>query len=348
MALGTAAKIRETLIGFTKNKQAALQTALSSGSFISMKKLNAQMANPTLNIETDAAEIGKPNEFATQIFKTSWDVKGSMEKYLGADFAAWVIAFALGDVTESPSGTYTIIPLDTVADGLELPSFGYVEQIRPGASAVIDRHVIGCAIDDFAIAIGVGPSRANAKITANFVGCGKYAEPSTITLPSITDDVLLSAASLTCTINSMDYVTAKNLISLNATYKNNIRLDDGFYPGSGFLTSDPTSGAIRGRLEIGDREIGLQFTARFVHDSDELTKLYALTPGTASWSLTNSSSASLLFEYDNVAFKVAEVGETNGIVTVQVTVEPLYDTGASSILTVTAKAATTGIAQAAA
>ena len=42
---------------------------------------------------------------------------------------------------------------------------------------------------------------------------------------------------------------------------NNIKVDARFFPGSGFQTSgDATTGAIRGRLEFGDRQGTLKFT----------------------------------------------------------------------------------------
>jgi hypothetical protein len=50
--------------------------------------------------------------------------------------------------------------------------------------------------------------------------------------------------------------------------------DSGFFPGSGFQTpGDGSTGAIRGRLEFGNRVGNLRFVARFMNGSDEYTKL---------------------------------------------------------------------------
>jgi hypothetical protein len=93
---------------------------------------------------------------------------------------------------------------------------------------------------------------------------------------------LLPSASLTLTINGVDYVTSKNIVSLETSWKNNVRMDAGFYPGSGFQTpGDATTGAIRGRLEFGNRAGALKFVARFDHNSTELSLLKAQTTGTA-------------------------------------------------------------------
>jgi hypothetical protein len=111
---------------------------------------------------------------------------------------------------------------------------------------------VGCAVESWQIAVASGPGRANSKITIEFVGSGKLTEPSGITLPAAVVEKLLPSASLALTINGTNYVTNKNIISLEFGGKNNIRLDDGFYPGSGFQTpADSTSGAIRGRMEYG-------------------------------------------------------------------------------------------------
>jgi hypothetical protein len=439
-------KIREILIGFGFSKQADIATANTVAGIWRLNKLNTSFTGPTLNTENDAAELGKGNEFASQVFKTSWDVKGTIEKYLSSDFAAWVMAFGLGHVTYGGSAglrVYTCVPLVPVSDGVELPYFSFLEQIRPGASSVVDRMAIGCAIDDWTLTVGSGPGRANSKLVANIIGSGKHLQPSGISLPVATVEKLLPSASLACTINGVNYVTSKNIISLEATWKNNLRADAGFFPGSGFygaqkqiatitltgtggtanvsgagsltklatwgtdltvtaaafVTSWATaydgvgivitssgadiiftakvagvgfvvpaitnvtpnlagtvattqanetlgeSGAIRGRLEVGDREAGLTFTARFDHDSTELYKLLAQTEGTAVISLTYDASNDLTLTYERVVFSVVELGETDGVVTVQVTVQALWHSS-NGILTAVAKCNTDKIAQA--
>src|SRR4051812_21238686 len=122
------ARIQETLIGFGKGKQADIATANLVANVWRMNKLNAALANPKLNTEDDAAEIGKGHEFATQVFKTSWDVTGQIEKYCGSDILAWVMAFGLGKVVKSggaPNFTYTCTPLNPPTDGIELPYFSF-------------------------------------------------------------------------------------------------------------------------------------------------------------------------------------------------------------------------------
>ncbi len=186
---------------------------------------------------------------------------------------------------------------------------------------------VGCAIEGWTLTVGSGPGRANSKLTVDFVGSGKHVEPSAIVLPAATAEKLLPSASLVATINGTDYVTNKNFSSLEATWKNNLRLDAGFFPGSGFQTpGDAASGAVRGRLEVGDRELGLKFVARFDKDSTELTKMLALTEGTAVITLSYDADNALTLTYQRVVFSVADLGETDGLVTVEVTCTPLWHT----------------------
>jgi hypothetical protein len=343
------ANIREMLIGFGKSRQTNLATANTLAGIWRLGKLNASFAGPKLNTEDDAAELGKGHEFATQVFKTSWDVAGQIEKYCSAEFAAWAMAFGLGKSAKtgtSPNFTYTCTPLDPVVDGIELPCFSYIEQIRPGANVVLDRMAIGCVIEGWTLTIGAGPGRANSKLVVDIVGSGKHVEPSAIELPAAVAEKLLPSASLACTINGVNYVSNRNIVSLEATWKNNHRLDAGFYPGSGFQDSgDATSGAIRGRMEVGDRECGLQYTARFEHGSDELTKLKAQTEGTAAISLSHDANNSLALTYQRMSFSVVELGDTDGIVTVQVTCKPLMH-ATNGLLTAVAKCGVDGIGEA--
>jgi hypothetical protein len=107
---------------------------------------------------------------------------------------------------------------------------------------------------------------------------------------------------------------------------------------------DATSGAVRGRMEYGDRAGTLKFTARFENGSSELTKLKALTTGTAVINLHYDASNSLEITWQKIAFATAEVGETSGIVTVNVDCTPIYD-ATNGLLSVVAKCGVDAICQ---
>jgi hypothetical protein len=341
--------LQEVLICFGKQKQTDISTANTAGQMWQLRKLNAQLANPKLNTENDADEYGKGHEFASQSFQTSWDAGSTLEKYLSAEIAAWAMALSLGKVVKSgtaPNFTYTCAPLFPAnGDAAELPYFSFVEQIRPGAGVVLDRMAVGCAIEGWTISIGSGPGRANSKINVEFVGSGKMTEPSAIVVPAATLEKLLPSASLALSINGVNYVSSKNIVSLETSWKNNILLDAGFFPGSGFQTAgDATSGAIRGRLEFGKRQGTLKFVARFENGSTELTKLKSQTTGTAVISLAYDVNNSLELTWQKVSFSTVEVGETDGIVTVAVECLPMYD-ATNGIVSAVAKCGVDSIGQ---
>lgn len=345
----STSRLQEVLICFGKQKQTDIATANSAVQMWQLRKLNAALANPKLNTENDADEFGKGHEFPTQSFQTSWDAGSTIEKYLSAEIAAWAMAFSLGKVVKSgtnPNFTYTCTPLLPAAgDAAELPYFSFVEQIRPGAGIVLDRVAVGCAIEGWTISIGSGPGRANSKINIEFVGSGKLTEPSGIVVPAATLEKLLPSASLALAINGVNYVSNKNIVSLETSWKNNILMDAGFFPGSGFQTpGDATSGAIRGRLEFGKRQGTLRFTARFENGSTELTKLKSQTTGTAVITLTYDANNSLQITWEKVSFATAEVGETDGIVTVAVECLPMYDS-TNGIISAVAKCGVDSICQ---
>ncbi len=342
-------RLQEVLICFGKGKQVDISTAQAAAVMWRFTKLNASLINPKLATENDADEYGKGHEFPTVTYKTAWDVGCTLEKYLGAEIGAWAVAFGLGKVVKTGAGpyTYTCTPLiPSAGDAAELPYLSYVEQIRPGAGVVVDRQAVGVAVESFQISVGSGPGRANSKISIELVGSGKVIDSATgITMPAATAEKLLPSASLTLSINGVDYVTNKNIVSLETGWKNNIRMDSGFYPGSGFQTAgDGSTGAIRGRLEFGNRQGNLRFVARFMNGSDEYTKLKAQTTGTAVVTLAYDANNSLQLTWQKIAYSVVEIAETDQILTVAVDCVPLYDS-TNGVLTAVGKTAVDGICQ---
>jgi hypothetical protein len=326
-----SANIRETRIAVSAQRQAALQTALTAAECVSFTKLNAAISVVDMVTENDATEIGKGNEFAFNNYKSHWNVTGSFEKFISSQFLAWVVAFGLGKTTKTTPAagafTYTCVPQDPVTDGIDMKAFTCVEAIRQGGSAVLDRALVGCVISDFTITLMSGPGRANAKVVANFMGCGRIVSPSTITVPNSLSEMFLNAASAAITINGVNYVSSANFVMLEQTWNNSVRDASGFYPGSGV----EQGAAIRGRMEFGDRVPGFRFQARFRNGSTELASLYAQTEGTVVWSLTGSLIAGSTNHgcsctWHRMRFSSAVVNDTEGIVTVEVVVTPMWHT----------------------
>ena len=317
------ANIRETLIGISFRKQADLATLPGAANFWRVAKTNVQLADGSLVTESDALDVGKGDEFASNIYLLNWNAAIQLEAYMTSQKLAWAAVFGLGKFTkttpEAGAYTYTCVPADPVVDGIDSLPFSYVEQIRPGGSAVLDRAFVGCAINAFRMNLNSGLGRQNATLAVEAIGTGKQVQPSTITLPAPLAETSLNASSMALTILGTNYVSLKRIVSVESGFNNNVRADQGFFPGSG----TDNGAALRGRMERGDREITMSVTARFENGSTELTNILAQTEGTAVLSLTGALIAGTTYHgctltLHKCRISAATVGESDGIVTVQI------------------------------
>lgn len=339
------AQINELLTCWGFGKQADIATANLVAAMWRMTNLNRALWAQNPISENDAGEVGKGHEFPTQSFRSHYAPPGyEIQKYLCSEFAAWAFSFTLGNVVKSGSGpyTYTCTPIlgSTNPTDLELPYFTFVQQIRPGGSAVLDQKFPGCAINSLELDVQNSPGRASSMLRAGLMTTGKYVEPSAITVPAAVAVHEMAAGLITgLTINGIDYFTsAKDFVSLRWGWSNNLR--PGYFVGSGSQDGFQT----QGRLEIGDRSHGFSYVARFKNGSTELTKLRALTAGTAVITWTLDSSNSLVITEQQMVFETAVLGETDGIITVGVTGMPQYHT-TNGLVTVVAKCPIDGICQ---
>jgi hypothetical protein len=344
--------VRETKIAFAFKAQTDIAVANPVAELWSLTKTNPALGVVTPNVETDANDIGKGDEFPSQTFPTNMDTAAPIEKYCSSEFMAWLFAFTTGQVTKVAAGTgwtYTAIPADPVLHCLDLPPFTYAEQIRTPPDAVIDRAMVGMVVNDWTLNMESGPGRANCRVSVNLVGTGKTVAPSGITpWPTVTAEHFLNAASATINILGMDYVLAATFISLDFRWNNNVRLPSGLYPGSG--TQDGY--AIRGRMEYGTREMGLHFVARAVKNSPEYTKLMAVPPaneGAVTVSVTGATIGAGPQKHTfSIAYARAQLtavvnGEADGIVTVDCNVVGLKPTGGGPYITLSATTTKDGL-----
>ena len=341
------ANINELIQGWGFKKQADITTANVLAGIWRHTNLNTKpWAKVPVN-EDDRAEIGKGHEFPTQLFKSHYNMPThEISKYASSEFLAWTMAFSLGNVVLTGTGPYTYVITPalgaTSTSGLELPYFSFVQQIRPGGSAILDEILLGCAVKGWKLSIKNSPGRASAMCSVECVATGKYTTPSGITLPAATALHEFNAGMITAlTINGVDYLTGgsgKQFISMDASWDNNFR--PGFFPGSG--TQDGYQ--VQGRFEWGDRTFGIQFVVRVQAGSTEYTKLINQTTGSATITLSSDASNSFSMVVQKMGFSVVELGNTDGIVTLQVTGVQLYD-ATNGLLTVTAITPQNNIAQ---
>ena len=331
------ANVNELLNAWGYKKQAAIGTANVVGGMWRHTNLNTKpWAKVPVN-EDDRMEIGKGHEFPTQLFKSHYNMPTyELSKYASSEFLAWATAFSLGNVTLSGSGpyVYVIIPAlgATNPTGLELPYFSFVQQIRPGGSAVLDEMLVGCAVKGWKLSIKNSPGRASATCAVECVTTGQYTSPSAITVPAISTPHEFNAGMIsTLTFNGINYLSggsAKDFVSMEASWENNFR--PGFFPGSGAQDGYQ----IQGRFEWGDRVFAEQFVVRVEAGSAEYANLINLTTGTAEVTLTRDTNNIYDLLIQKMGFNVAELGNTDGIVTLQITGVQLYD-ATNGLVTVT-------------
>jgi hypothetical protein len=324
-------------------KQAALQSALAAGSCWALSQTNRTIGYPNIVNETNAADIGKSHEWSTQLFPSHIEVAQPWDARLSSQNAAMLGMFGLGKRTSKGAAgagfQYVFDPLVNLTDGIEMPSTTFVSAVRQGGDELFDFALIGCVCNEFHIMLRSGPGRDNATMTSSWMGCGKYANPSTITIPSATDeDLLNSGGAVTLTIGSSDYITLKTFISMDLGWMNNVT--QGFYPGSGSQVIGSATANIAGRMRHGPRAISFKVVAEMEHDSEELADYLDQSEIAVSVLVEGGvigagpDKHTLQIDIPRVVVKAAPITDQNNIIGIEPDYEMLYD-DAYGIMTMT-------------
>ncbi len=338
------ANLNELLIGLGYAVQASISTPPATPGYWRLPNLNKKPWSQKVVNDDDRTEIGKGHEFPTQQWKSHCD-NGvyTAERPASSEILAHALGFGLGNVVKTGSTgpfTYTITPINpaTNTNGLEPPYFQFVQQIRPGGSAVLDQLFTGCAVKGWKLSVKQGPGRLSAVVSEDIVTTGLYTTPSAVVVPAPMTWHEMQSPSLTLTINGVDYIAGKNFVSLDMGWDNNFR--PGFFPGAALQDGYAT----QARFEIGDRMPTFNYVARYNSGSTELATLLALTAGTAAVGLGNGANDTFAGTWQQLAFKVVELGDVDGIVTVSVTGEPQYN-ATSGVFSAVIKSSTDKICQ---
>lgn len=344
------ANIQETKIAFGFIPQVDVATENALPEIWSLTKTNPALSVVNPVNETDAADIGKSNEFPTQVFPSHRDATVAVEKFVSSEIMAWLFCFTTGKATKTSAGTgftYSAIPSDPVVNCINLPTFTYAEQIRAEPDSVVDRALVGCVVGEWTLTMSSGPGRANCRVTMTWPGSGRVNSPSGLSpLPFTTTEHFLNASGAKITINGIDYLITNSFISLEFHWNNNVRLDQGLYPGSGTQNGY----AVRGRMEHGIREMTLSFRARAQKGSPEYNNLINQTEGPASFGVDGATinggpnMHNFLITMPRTRMSAVTNGEDNGIVTVDCQAMALQPTdGVTPIITMEATTLQDGI-----
>lgn len=334
------ANVQETVIAFGFKPQADVATPNTLPEMWSLTKTNPALAVVNPVNENNALDIGKGNEFPSQVFPSYQDASVPLEKFASSEFLAWLFCFSTGKATKTTAGTgykYDAVMNDPATECINLPCFTWDELIRPEPDSVVDRALIGVVVGEWTLTMSSGPGRANCRVACVLPGSGRVQTPGLTPLPAVTEEHLLNAAGASININGIDYVLQQSFISLDFRFNNNVRLDSGLYPGSGTQNGY----AVRGRMEYGIREIALSFVARAQKGSQEFNNLINGTEGSATFGCKGQSIDGTAFHSFQITIPRERMqavvnGEDNNIVTVQCVVTPLQPTDGSPIITMSA------------
>jgi hypothetical protein len=346
MAYGTPTRVQGLQFALGSRKQTSQTTV--SPTFNLWRKLNLEVPYLVPHTENDEAEIGKGNEFITEVFKTYIEpAPQRINKFTSAEWGLWAWCYALGSVTLA-TGLYTAVPINP-GTTIEPLYFTIVAVLPAGGGYAIQEAQIGCAIESLTTSFKYGPGRASVTTDVEYVGLGVSIEGSGIpTIPAspLTESYLLSS-SATVVINGVNFGgtgTNPNAMILSGTigWKNNIILPMRYFPGSGI---DSNGFATGGRMLMGARVPTFQFTALLDENSTEYALLVAQTQGTAAITFTYSGTEYLNFNWSAVQFEMVERKTEEGLIAVTVNVAPIYTSSLSSFFAVTGMCSITDIAQ---
>lgn len=267
----------KTAIGF--NKQAALQTALSAGSLVRLAHTSGDFAFPKFISDNNRDDFGKGTPFATNTFPNRIDFDWPFNARLTSLNAAIICGFGLGTVVKTAAGSgfqYVCTPINAQTADPDMPSTSICQQLDESSGHAIDILNAGCCVEQFGLSLKNGTGRDTSLITAQFVGSGKHAKPSSITIPSpATEHEMNLGTVTTLSVRSVNYISNKLFVDSEITYKNNIQQDLGFFPGCG----SQSGYAIRGRMLRGMPDLTFNMTVFINKDSTELTDYLAQTEG---------------------------------------------------------------------
>lgn len=334
-----ATRLQSIAFGLGSAKQADIDTA--SATYNRFRQISSEVPALVYGTESDKDEIGKGNEFISQVFATAWGATHQLSKFSSAEFTLWAWAYALGNVALS-SGLYTINPLDP-ATSLQLPYTSLVAQLGEGGGSAIDEVWKGVCVGEVTTDFHYGPGRASSNTNVSLIGSGRHTFPSGITLPTTLTEFGLKSQSMAITINGVDYVAgspgAKTILMGSMSWQNNLLTGIGHRPGSGLVNN----ASVMADLLFGNRVPTLNFTAFLTKDSLEQTKLIAQTTNTATITLTYDATHFVTWTYPSVSFESVTRSQEEGLVAVNIVCAPKWD--GTKVLTVTGKCALTDIAQ---
>jgi hypothetical protein len=249
-------------------------------------------------------------------------------------------------VTSQPDGVgspsvyqHVFSPMD-VSVSRQLPVTTLIEQL----GSAIDRKFPSMALGQLGLR-GEGSQRLQESLS--FQGSGKIVTPSGLTGADITG--LHYAYESQCTLKLDDGSVITNMASApqrvnswSFEIANQFLADDGYRPGAAaFQTSgNPDSGEVRTEMLLGDQGFNLGFNVRLLSNDGLLAYLLAqtnliFTIDILGGAIDSTYNRKLSIKAYKAPFKAVKVGDRNGLVSLDINSNVLFDNATSKDVEIT-------------
>jgi hypothetical protein len=298
-------------VGFMAQKN--LTTPLTAAEMFSLRQTNTDLIQAQPINEDDTNDLGK-GVYPTQTFPSHIQSGGNWNGRLTAEAASVIAVYGMGTSVVSgttPNFMYTMDEPVFATTGLSLPVTSMLLQIRTGANAITDKLLYGMACEEFGFEFKIGPGRDNALFTSSWIGTGGFQKPSGLTMPTIFQENSINAGGITAlTFIGFDYLANLRFVNARFNWKNNLRDQSSYYPGSG----QQSGYQLRGRMRRGAPTITLTCQVECDSGSSEEDLLLAQTSGTGSL-VANSSTGgnTLTLTFHKIVPRATPIADADGI-----------------------------------
>lgn len=330
-----------TAIGF--KQQSALTVPLAAGDMVSLKQTNTELIQAKPINEDDALDLGK-GVYTTQTFPSHFEGGGPWNGRQTSEALGILAGFGMGVLTSKTStvaaGGFVYVfhePILATA-GLNLPLNTMAVQIRTGGASITDKAIVGVACEEWGINYRQGPGRDNATFTSQWLGTGQNVKPSTITIPAAYVEHALNAGGISAlTFIGFDYLANKRFVNFDFKWKNQIRDQSSYFPGSG----SQGGYQLRGRMRRGAPLLTLTAQVECDSGSSEEDLLLAQTTGTGQITChgalvagTGPEFHGIDIVFHKISVKATPIADADGIATYQMEYFILQDPS-TGVMTVT-------------
>jgi hypothetical protein len=309
----SVALIQEVRFAVGFKQQTDLKTPVSVASMFSLRQTNTDFIQAQPINEDDTTDLGK-GVYATQTFPSHINSQGNWNGRLTSEAAAMISCFGIGLATSAPAGTgfkYTMTEPIFASTGLDLPVTTMLLQIRSGAAAITDKLLVGMACEEFGFEFRVGPGRDNALFTSAWIGTGSYTKPSAYVMPTVCQEHSINAGGITAlTFDGFDYLANLRFVNARFNWKNNLRDNSSYFPGSG----NQNGYQLRGRMRRAAPTITLTCQVECDSGSSEEDLLLNQTAG--SGILTAQSGTpdnEISLQFHKIVPRATAIADADGI-----------------------------------